>query len=69
MVRIYTKDGCPYCAAAMDDMDASGVAYEEVNLSVHPGRIPEIEELTGRRLVPVVVQDDGSATSGWEGGG
>ena len=50
-------------------MDARAVTYEEVNLSAHPGRIPEIEELTGRRLVPIIVQDDGGVTSGWEGGG
>ena len=50
-------------------MDARGVTYEKVNLSAHPGRIPEIEQLTGRRLVPVVVQDDGGVSSGWEGGG
>ncbi len=53
----------------MDDMDAREVKYEEVNLSLQPGRIPEIEELTGRRLVPVIVQADGSVTSGWEGDG
>jgi hypothetical protein len=53
----------------MADMDARGVDYEEVNLSLEPARIPEIQRLTGGRLVPVVVRPDGAVTTGWEGGG
>ena len=30
---IYTKPGCPYCAGAMEDFDARGVAYEEKNVT------------------------------------
>jgi len=69
MVTIYTKTGCPYCAAAMEDYRRRGIEYREVNLSLEPDRIPEIVQLTGRRLVPVIVEDKGRVTAGWEGGG
>jgi len=69
MVTIYTKTGCPYCAAAMEDYRRRGIEYREVNLSLEPDRIPEIGQLTGRRLVPVIVEDKGRVTAGWEGGG
>lgn len=69
MVTIYTKTGCPYCAAAKDDHASKGVEFTEVNLSVESRRIPEIVKLTGKRIVPVIVEDDGKVTQGWQGGG
>ena len=42
MVTIYTKTGCPYCAAAKEDFAARGVKFTEINLTVEPKLIPEI---------------------------
>lgn len=69
MAIIYTKTGCPYCAAAKEDYAARGVEFDEVNLSVEPQRIAEMVKLTGQRIVPVIVDGDGSVTQGWQGGG
>lgn len=66
-ITIYTKTGCPYCAAAKEDYSGKGIAYVEVNLSKDPSRIPEIVKLTGRRDVPVIV-DGGKVTVGFAGG-
>jgi len=69
MVTIYTKTGCPYCAAAKEDFAARGVKFTEINLTVEPKLIPEIVKLTGKRVVPVIVEEDGKVTQGWQGGG
>jgi glutaredoxin 3 len=31
-VTLYTKPGCPYCAAAMDDLQKRGIQYTEHNV-------------------------------------
>lgn len=68
MLIIYTKTGCPYCAAAKKHFEAEGISYEEVNLSLHPERIPEIKQLTKNTKVPVIVDND-QVTVGFNGGG
>ena len=35
---IYTKPGCPYCAAAKQDLEARGVEYEEIDVYTDAGR-------------------------------
>ena len=55
---VYTKPGCPYCAALKQDLDARGVAYDEVDVFAVPGAAEKVEQLTGMRVVPVVVDGD-----------
>ena len=55
---LYTKTGCPYCAAMREDLTARGAAWNEINVTDNPERIPELLKLTGgQRLVPVLVED------------
>ena len=57
-VSIYTKPGCPYCAAAKDDLRQRGVAYTEHNVVADRGALKRMLELNGgRRQVPTLVQD------------
>jgi len=59
-VTLYTKPGCPYCAAARKDLIARGVQYEEIDVTVTPGGEERLAELTfGSMMVPVIVEDDG----------
>jgi glutaredoxin len=59
-VTLYTKPGCPYCAAARNDLIARGVQYEEIDVTVTPGGEERLAELTfGSMMVPVIVEDDG----------
>ena len=69
MITIYTKTGCPHCVAAVKDYTSRGLEFRIVNLSVESKRIPEIVKLTGKRIVPVIVEEDGKVTQGWKGGG
>lgn len=66
-IAIYTKSGCPYCAAAKADLQQRGLNYIEHNLQVDRAALREMLELNGnRRQVPTIVQD-GQVTVGFHG--
>ena len=68
-VTIYTKPGCPYCAAAKADYEKRKVAFKEVDVPNTPGALQELLKVTnGQRRVPVIVED-GKVTIGWKSGG
>ena len=68
-VVIYTKPGCQYCAAAIDDLVARGVEYEEIDVTTAPGGQDRLAELTfGSMMVPVIVEEDGSVRVAAGGG-
>lgn len=59
-VIIYTKPGCPYCAAAKQDLEARGTEYAEIDVYTSPGALEQLRELTGgMNVVPVIVDEDG----------
>jgi glutaredoxin len=67
MTTVYTKVGCPYCAAAKDDMRARGEGFAEIDI-LEPGAEAELLKLTkGQRIVPVIVRD-GDVQVGFGGG-
>lgn len=68
MLTIYTKTGCPYCAAALASMDEQGLEYREINLSLAPEKIPELLKVSGGKKVPVIIDGD-RVTVGFKGGG
>ena len=58
-VVIYTKPGCPYCAAAMQDLEKRGASYEEVSIENNPEAVEEVKRLSdGKGIVPVLVSGD-----------
>ncbi len=66
-VTIYTKTGCPYCAAAMKHYTEQGVPFTEVNVTEQPDKQNTVLDLTnGQRAVPVIVEG-GSVTVGFGG--
>ena len=64
---IYTKPGCPYCAAALEDLDGRGVDYEQKDVK-SSGAIEQeaLKWSGGERQVPIIV-DDGNVTIGFNG--
>ena len=57
---LYTKPGCPYCAAAKQDLEARGVDYDEIDVYTTPGAREQFAELTGgMNVVPVIIDEDG----------
>jgi glutaredoxin len=66
---IYTRPGCPFCAAAKLDLEARGVDYEEIDVYTSPGAREKLTELTcGTNVVPVVVEEDGEVRIAAGGG-
>lgn len=57
--KIYTKIGCPYCAAAKEDFRKRGIDFEEFDVHNVPGAAEDAQKLQGgSRRVPVIVEDD-----------
>ncbi len=67
-VVIYTTPGCPYCAAAMQDLEKRGLSYEEVSTANNPSAVEEVNRLSdGKGIVPILVSGD-EVTVGFGGG-
>lgn len=66
-VLFFVKPGCPYCAAAKDDLQKRGVCYTEHNVKADQTALQHMLELNGdQRRVPTIVQD-GQVTVGFNG--
>ncbi|NOY89166.1 MAG: glutaredoxin family protein [FCB group bacterium] len=67
-VTIYTKDGCPYCAAAKKHYNEQGIIFEEINIYRTPEAKEKVLALTkGQEIVPVIVEN-GEVKIGFGGG-
>jgi len=64
---IFTKPGCPYCAAAMADMTARGVAFRQVDALGDKAAREEMLRLSGGLRVPTIRHPDGTVTVGFDG--
>jgi glutaredoxin len=54
---ILTKPGCPYCAAAKDDLQRRKVRHVEYNVQADPAALDRMLGLNGRkRRVPTIVE-------------
>jgi glutaredoxin len=66
---IYTKPGCPYCATAKQELEARGVAYDEIDVYTSPGAREQLAEITGgMNVVPVIIEEDGEVRIAAGGG-
>ncbi len=66
-VTIFTKPGCPYCAAAKEEFRRRGVQYEEYNVREDPTALRRMLELNGgQHRVPTIVEGN-KATVGFHG--
>ncbi|MEA3297577.1 MAG: glutaredoxin family protein [candidate division Zixibacteria bacterium] len=67
-VMIYTKVGCPYCAAARKHYSDEGIAFKEIDIHDTPGAKEKVLGMTsGQAIVPVIV-DNGEVKIGFGGG-
>ena len=68
-VIFYSHPECPYSGALKEELDETGVLYEEIDLALHPEQWEALEKLTdGERITPVLVEGD-SVTVGYHGVG
>ena len=67
-VTIYTKEGCPYCAAAKKHYTDSGIEFTEIDVFKTDGAKEKVLELSdGQSIVPLIV-DNGEVKLGFGGG-
>jgi len=64
-VEIYTTPWCPFCMAAKELLDARGIPYREIDVSVDPERRAEARRRSGRHTVPQIFID-GDGIGGYE---
>ena len=66
-VVIFTKPGCPHCAAAKEGLRRRGIPYLEHNAQDDAAALRRMLELNGgRRHVPTIVEGD-RVTVGFDG--
>ena len=64
---LYTKTGCPYCAAAVKHYTEQGRTFTEYNVTDHPEKMNDLLKASGGRAsVPVII--DGNSVSVGFGG-
>jgi glutaredoxin 3 len=54
MIKIYTKNYCPFCAKAKVLLDSLGVKYDEDDVTDSPEKIQELSKLSGMMTVPQI---------------
>jgi glutaredoxin len=52
---LYIKQGCPYCAAAMEYLDQQNISYETVDVRSQPEMMQKLEEVSGQQKTPTLV--------------
>jgi glutathione S-transferase len=58
MITLFQLEKCPWCAAARQGLANVNVEYQIVNVPRDRTERDQVEELSGQRLVPVLVDDD-----------
>lgn len=66
---IYTKTGCPYCRAAMEQFQKDGLQFREINVDKDREALKKCKEEYGASKVPVIVREGKLVEVGWRGGG
>ncbi|MEE9614014.1 MAG: glutaredoxin [Thermodesulfobacteriota bacterium] len=65
-IRLYQLEGCPYCKKVMELLDAKGLAYEKIDVPPEREKREELFELSGQRLVPVLIDQEEEGGEGIE---
>jgi glutaredoxin 3 len=70
LVELYTTAGCPYSAAAREDLEWRGIDFMEYDVELDREAYARMLELTGgNRTVPVIVEEGKPVQIGWMGQG
>jgi glutaredoxin 3 len=69
-IELYTTVGCPYSAAAREDLEWRGVEFVEYDVERDREAYERMLEFTGgKRTVPVIVERGKPVWVGWMGQG
>ena len=59
-VKIYTREYCGYCTAALELLEAKGIEFEHIDASGKPEIRADIARRSGQQTVPQIFIDDKS---------
>lgn len=57
-LKLYDLPGCPYCAKVKDKLEELNLDYDTVKVPASKARRDEVEEVSGQRGVPVLVDEE-----------
>ncbi|RJP75271.1 MAG: glutaredoxin [Candidatus Abyssobacteria bacterium SURF_17] len=57
-MKLYHLWMCPYCHRVRKKLRQLGIKHERVWVGFHPDRWAEVEQLTGKAMVPVLVDGE-----------
>ncbi|XGI84079.1 glutathione S-transferase family protein [Halorutilales archaeon Cl-col2-1] len=58
MIKLYQLETCPFCIKVREKLDELGLEYETVEVSWKTSERDEVEEISGQRQVPVIVDEE-----------
>lgn len=58
MIKIYTKDYCPYCHKAKALLDSLKIKYTDIDVTHDAEKFQEAEQKSGSHTVPQIFVDD-----------
>lgn len=57
-IKLFTKQGCPYCAAMRESLTGEGTDFIEIDVHSSSTAMQEALKFSqGRRMVPILVRD------------
>jgi glutaredoxin 3 len=51
---LYVKRGCPFCAAAMDYLNAHNIDFERIEVRGDEAKMEELKKLSGQTKTPTL---------------
>ena len=67
-VTIYTKEDCPYCAAAKQHYAEQGIEFLEIDVRKTEGAREKVLKLSGGKAIVPVIVENGEVKVGFGGG-
>ena len=61
-ITVYQLDGCPWCEKVADRLDELDIDYETEWVEALHSQRNEVKEVSGQRLVPVLVDEEYGVT-------
>lgn len=66
MIKVYSKNNCPFCDRAKSLLESKGVAYEAINIEEHPDAREFLVD-QGLRSVPQIFKGTALLPGGYQG--
>jgi len=61
-LTLYRLEGCPFCELVVDKLDDLDLDFESVWVEGLHSRRNEVKEVSGQRVVPVLIDEDHGIT-------